>query len=314
MLTSHEIFTKKVIPYIKALIAIKLINNGHTQIEVSRILGVSQAAISQYLSNGETYYRNKLQDIGINEELYIDGLEELSSQASIPDTTEIIMFINDLWVRLINSGRLCRIHKRFNILLNNCNVCLFSNPMMEVNDREKVLNELKRAFKILSKIPEFKILIPEVYSNLARALPNPTSIRDIAAFPGRIIPVGKYIKTVGDPAFGASKHLAKILLMVTKLYPNILAIMNIKYDDMIYKAVKRSGLSHAYTIKRKGEKGDDAVINGLRRVIERRGIKNVIFDRGGEGLEPVTYIFGTDSYDIVDKVVSIIWGLRSAIK
>jgi predicted fused transcriptional regulator/phosphomethylpyrimidine kinase/predicted transcriptional regulator len=311
MLTPHEIFAKKVVPYLKAIIAIKLIENNYTQIEVARLLSVSQAAISQYLDKGLKYYLSRLAEVGIDEEIYKYHVEELVSSNVELDSKEIIEFFNDLYVRLLTSGSLCNIHKKHNILLDECEICILQlSQMGRVEEKDQILNEVKRAYEILCRLPDFKNLIPEVYSNIARAIPRPSSINDIAAFPGRIIKTKDGVKVVGEPTFGASKHLAKILLKINKLYPNILAIMNIKYDDEIYRAVVSSGLKYIYSVRDGNAMGEDVVIEGVYKALKRYGLKYVVFDRGGEGLEPVTYLLGTDSYDVVSKVLAILNAMR----
>lgn len=309
MLTPHEFYTKKIVPYLKAILALKLLDKGFTQIDISRILGVSQAAISQYSNNGLRYYFEKLLEVGVNEELYSLAIEDLTSGDAVPDIKDIINFLNDFWIRLMNSGILCKAHRKENVLLNKCNVCIPATSFKyRRDDREQIIIELKRVYSILSKLPEFRELIPEVYSNVARALPSPSSLNDIAAFPGRIIPVKNGIKIVGEPSFGSSKHLAKILIKISKLYPDTLAIMNIKYDRRILNAVRRMGLLYTYTI-RYGNQEED-VVKGVIKAIEKYGFRHIIFDKGGKGLEPITYILGSDSYELIEKVMSVIWGLK----
>src|SRR3989441_4714200 len=54
--------------------------------------------------------------------------------------------------------------------------------------------------------------VPEVGINLGYALPAATSPEDVCALEGRIIRVGPRLEATGPPAFGASRHVARIIL------------------------------------------------------------------------------------------------------
>lgn len=310
MLTPHEVFVKKIIPNIKGLIAVKLINEyGITQIEAARLLNVTQAAISQYITKDINIYIKLLNEIGLEKDFYLPALDNILS--GIINQQILINYFNDLWYKLLTSNRICTIHRKFNILLNNCNECYTTyiyKPIIR-SKKEEIINEVERAFSILSKVPEFKELIPEVYTNMVRALPNPNSINDVVAYPGRIIPTKDGVKVLGRPAFGSSQHLAKVLIRVNKVYPYVLAAMNIKFDDKVKRAVEISGLNYCFS-EAEVIDNEEGIINGIVRSLEKYGFKPIIFDRGGKGFEANTYIFGIDLYDVIDKVMSIIWGLR----
>jgi hydroxymethylpyrimidine/phosphomethylpyrimidine kinase len=73
-------------------------------------------------------------------------------------------------------------------------------------------------------------LIPEVSSNLGYALPQAEGIEDVAAFPGRIVRFKDSVATYGDPEFGASQHIANIILTVMRFNPEYCSAMNIRYS------------------------------------------------------------------------------------
>ena len=60
-----EIAVKKYFPAIRKILSIKLTERGYSQNEISELLGITQAAVSQYLKN----YRGKELDIDIEEEI-----------------------------------------------------------------------------------------------------------------------------------------------------------------------------------------------------------------------------------------------------
>ena len=57
-------------------------------------------------------------------------------------------------------------------------------------------------------------LIPEVQSNIGMGLRGAVSEDEVIAFPGRIIKKGREIFILSPPEFGASKHVAHIVLTV----------------------------------------------------------------------------------------------------
>jgi|Deesub1362B_J571_1020462.scaffolds.fasta_scaffold00005_268 hypothetical protein len=308
MLTPHELYVKKIIPYLKGIFAVKLYEKGYTQSEIARILGVTQSAVSQYLDKDETYYIKLLDEIGLEKEFYQHRLKQALSQKVDPENT--LYFFMDLWNILMNQEILCRIHRKFYNLIDVCSVYKKISYGQTVQDRQSILYELERAYNILVKLPGFNQLIPEVYSNIARSVANPKKLDDIAAYPGRIIPYRGSIKIVAKPSFGASTHLGEVLIRLSRYYPEIQAVMNIRFDEKIFQAVQSIGEKYIFTSEDVKD-NEEAVIIDIIHSLVKYGFSPIVFDKGGVGIEPNTYIFGRDAYDVIDKVVGILWGLRN---
>jgi hydroxymethylpyrimidine/phosphomethylpyrimidine kinase len=107
-------------------------------------------------------------------------------------------------------------------------------------ERYRVVQELKRAVEVL-KGEEIGHLIPEVSSNLGYALPFAEGVEDVAAFPGRIVRFRDSATTYGDPEFGASQHVANIILTVMKFDPEYCSAMNIRYSRETLAQLGRKG-------------------------------------------------------------------------
>jgi len=174
-----------------------------------------------------------------------------------------------------------------------------SNPTY-IN-REQVIKNLSYALYLLKKM-NFT-LIPEVGSNIAESLPFPKDFKDVAALTGRIIKNklgGFYI--VGDIEFGASEHIAKIILSASKFNPEIRACMNIKYDEELIKL-----LEDRFTVSsfdRKEEPPNVSTMEwGTKVACEKfSGVPDIIYDRGGEGKEPMIRVLGRNAVEVVRKV------------
>ncbi|MFH0847555.1 MAG: thiamine-phosphate synthase family protein, partial [Chloroflexota bacterium] len=104
---------------------------------------------------------------------------------------------------------------------------------------EKILGNLIRAIGMLEDCPEFSALIPEVRVNLVYALPGAMTPEEVAAVDGRITSVRGLPHPSGMPRWGASDHMARLIIEVRKYDPNINAGINFKYDAAIREVVEK---------------------------------------------------------------------------
>ena len=178
-------------------------------------------------------------------------------------------------------------------------------------EREAVIMALQQAIAALKSEPRIGAIIPEVSSNLGYAIPFAHAKGDIAAFPGRIVRVRDTIATIDVPAFGASQHIASIILTVMRHDPSIRSAMNIRYSPAIIQACKEQRLSILGfdRVKEpqevKAEEGHSlawGVEDALHRAEE---VPAVIYDEGGWGKEPMIRILGRDPGEVVRKVIDI---------
>ena len=97
-----------------------------------------------------------------------------------------------------------------------------ANPYAYVDremSRYQVIAALEKAVATLKGGQPVRHLIPEVQSNLGYALPFAEDESDVAAIPGRIIGIGDSVDTLAAPGFGASHHMARIILAVMPPFP-----------------------------------------------------------------------------------------------
>jgi hydroxymethylpyrimidine kinase/phosphomethylpyrimidine kinase len=178
-------------------------------------------------------------------------------------------------------------------------------------ERYRVIEDLEEAFEALQAETHVGWLIPEVSSNLGYALPLAQYKNDVAAFPGRIIKVQDDIATINPPAFGASQHIASIILTVMEHNPSFRSAMNIRYSSAIIHACKEAGL-HIVGFDRCEEPQEiteeegRSLAWGVRKVLARTGeVPDVIYDEGGWGKEAMVRILGKDPGEVVHKVIEI---------
>jgi predicted fused transcriptional regulator/phosphomethylpyrimidine kinase/predicted transcriptional regulator len=305
-----EIVVRKFLPLLRILIAKELSQTYNwSQTKIANLLGVTQAAVSNYLSQDE----NSLVSQYFNLEEVKNIAKGLASEINTRKGgyTEIIYNVCRICLNLRKGGSICSAHKSQLSKLKDerCMICmqlhLSLSDVLEV--RKEVINEVKVAVGMLEECQEFHLLLPEVFSNIVMAIEKAKTISDIAGIPGRIVRFRGKAKALMDPEFGVSGHLGKILLAVMKINPNIRAAINIKYNKDILEILEKLNLKY-YILKRDIFSTD--IEGDLIRFIEdlaKKGIKDIdaIIDEGGFGIEPNTYLFDKSAIKLAEKVVKI---------
>lgn len=178
-------------------------------------------------------------------------------------------------------------------------------------ERYKVIDELKGATEVLLR-ENIAPLIPEVQSNLGYALPYAIDHDHVAAFPGRIIKAGGSVLIPISPEFGASKHIANIILTAMDYHPELRSAMNIRFGDDLIKKAGDKNLTVA-TFSRADEPKDvkdaegSSLAWGVSKVLsEMEGAPDLIYDCGDVGKEPMIRVFGFNPEDVVGKILKLL--------
>lgn len=176
--------------------------------------------------------------------------------------------------------------------------------------KDKCVRELQTAINYLMT---FKCgnLIPEVSSNLVYAKENAKNKSQVAGFPGRIIRLFDDAYAVAQPIFGASSHMANVVLTVMKHDPSYRSAMNIKYSEEIVNIAQKAGLSAGSFDRKKEplekkEKEGFSLEWGVNEVIRHsKIIPDIIYDTGDEAKEPMIRILGKNPIEVVKKIIII---------
>jgi hydroxymethylpyrimidine kinase/phosphomethylpyrimidine kinase len=177
-------------------------------------------------------------------------------------------------------------------------------------EKYRVIQELKKASEVL-RGEKIGHLIPEVSSNLGYALPQAEGMDDVAAFPGRVVRWKDTIATISDPEFGASRHIANIILTVMKLNPEYCSAMNIRYSKENVTFVKKKGFLTGYFDRRREPKGvkekeGSSLEWGVGEVLKKlKRVPDFIYDEGDVGKEPMIRVLGRNPLDVVQKVLKL---------
>ncbi|NIA09819.1 MAG: bifunctional hydroxymethylpyrimidine kinase/phosphomethylpyrimidine kinase [Nitrospiraceae bacterium] len=185
-----------------------------------------------------------------------------------------------------------------------------TNPLSVLENRLARYPVIEALKARLSSLP-CRALVPEVQINLGYALPCSGSPKDVAAFPGRIVALGRGVARIGDPVYGASSHVARTILTVMAYDRAYRSAMDIRYDPVYLERAKKLGYSVA-EFSRKDEpdevkiKEGSTLIWGVKKAIEAIGmVPDIIYDMGDIGKEPIIRVIGHEPIEVVDKALKL---------
>lgn len=174
-----------------------------------------------------------------------------------------------------------------------------------------IIEKLERAVQILEESPEFAQLIPEVRSNIVMAKKNAQTVEDVAGIPGRITAVKGIPKAVSRPDFGASSHMARLVLSFMKHDPEKRSALNIKYSpdlvDMCLKlGLKVSSYDRTHEPSKISEKEGSTISWGVEVAVQNLGtVPDVIYHKGAWGKEPMIVMVGTQPEELAEMAVCL---------
>ena len=203
-----------------------LSEEGWTQANLGRALGVSQVMAGNYLHTLPTHHNEPI------ESNLQEAAVSLSEMLKTGDASRWVLKI------VVDDQEL-----------------IINFPVQDT--REKMLIKITEMRKRLeSSIP---LLSPQVRVNIAIASNDAVDSSDIVAFPGRLTPIGGKARPLSSPKFGASSHLSELLLYLRKLGSNVLVIINLRWDSIISELLNNLDVNSAKLIRN----GDDLSINDL---------------------------------------------------
>ncbi len=298
-----EVFVRKYLPEIRSLV-IKRISKKYKmkQIDIARVVGVTQAAVSQYLSketDGTLFDEETLKNI----RTLADFLAEQKINA-----WEALQRICNICCSLKQNKKFCKNHIDLYAELGKMEYCTCPKstlPKQGVFDKYSVLMKITNALNLLENSLTIFKLVPEVRMNLVMALPEAKTLEEVAGIPGRLTVVDNMVKYFAKPKFGVSKHLSKILLAFMECRKDMLACMNIRNTKRVRDAVKRAGLTLAEIGEDLPLEGrEQALINKVKEIAGERSV-DAVADPGAKYIEPIIYLFGFDAEDVVKKAISV---------
>jgi len=177
------------------------------------------------------------------------------------------------------------------------------DPDSQIRTTEQVRSSVRRGLRTLTSTGGFATLIPNVGSNLVECLPDATTVDDVAGVPGRIFDIKGRATVPSDPEFGVSEHAASVLLAVRNHGVDVQAGLNIAYDEGLIEAFETAG----YTTVQFDTEARDELEDAIGAALADREISEtfVLYQTGGFGIEPISYVLGPDAPTVASTVRSV---------
>ncbi|TFG21124.1 MAG: hypothetical protein EU530_01425 [Promethearchaeota archaeon] len=180
------------------------------------------------------------------------------------------------------------------------------------SDRNTILADVREITDFICKTKNYCKLIPEVRTNVAVALPNATTLDEIAGVDGRITIVGGMPKCAGPIIFGATNHTGRLVLTARRYDPNISAVINIKYTPELIEKLHKTNLLLA-EIDRTNQSSDTSATENssmswiIKNIYDTyQKIPDIIWDVGEIGKEPMLRLFAKSTKSLLEKIKIIL--------
>ncbi len=180
-------------------------------------------------------------------------------------------------------------------------------PLIKYDGKFDVWLQLKTAVETLVGFLPFE-LIPEVGMNFAYSIPDAQTRDDVCAIDGRITKHKHRPFLCGALDFGASKHVASIILAALSFDPTIRSALNMRYTQETLHLCRTIG----FTVGSFDRKHEPAAVPstmewGTRHAITTCGyVPDIIYDTGSVGKEPMIRILGKNPEDVLKKIKTLV--------
>jgi hydroxymethylpyrimidine/phosphomethylpyrimidine kinase len=190
---------------------------------------------------------------------------------------------------------------------------------MNQHDIEELIDLYGRmaiAVEIIERCKEFSALIPEVRTNLVYAGKYARGKNDVLAIDGRITVVEGMPRAAGKPRFGASSHMARLIIELRKTDPTLRAGINFastrdlasclevycQKKGWIFSRIDRSGEPEEFRETEEASmpwKVGEAIRGASGKA------PTIFYETGAVGKEPVSVLVGKDPIEVADQICEI---------
>lgn len=299
-----EVIVEQVLPTLRVRLARELSDRELTQQEIADHLGVTQAAVSKYVS-GEATVEPRIDEHPRTRETTRRVAEGFA--AGEMDPYEALAEVLDLIRAFEDRGPVCELHEEAMPALRGlgCDLCVRGTDEHLAAERDALAN-VRRAARILATTPGMSGVVPNVGINVGCALPDATGPTDVAAIPGRIYAMSGRVEVPANPEFGASRNVATVLLAAMETDPAVRGALDVATDDSLLDAARARGID---PLEFDADYEDRE--ERLRERFEARGhVPRVVFHRGAFGIEPVTYVLGETAEDAARLTADLVAASR----
>jgi len=172
--------------------------------------------------------------------------------------------------------------------------------------RYRVIKNVEEAVELIENNKDFSNLIPEVGCNIAMGIQDASMVSDVAAVSGRIVRLKGAPHAVGCVAFGASSHIARIVLTAMHYDDTMRAAMNIRYSEEALTVCKELGMEVESFSREDEPEGVSTMEWGVADAILRGGrTPDVIYDKGDVGKEAMIRLLGREAMEVAGRAIKI---------
>lgn len=294
-----EIVAERFVPTARATLAVELDERGLTQQEIADYLGVTQAAVSKQLNEEVTIE----QRFATNEQ-FIETIERIADGLAdgTMDEVDAMAELLGLVRAFEDRGPICELHEEAVPGLEGlgCDLCVRGLESDVLTERN-VLTAVRRATRLLEESSAFVEYVPNVGTNVGTALPDAADASDVAAIPGRIIRLRDRIEVPANPEFGASEHVASMILAAMTVDTELRGALNCATSDALLDAARKQGIEPLEF----DPSYDDRQARLEAAFDERGSVPRVCYHRGAFGIEPATYVLGETAVEAVELAVEL---------
>lgn len=299
-----ELMVGTFLPSMRQLVSRKLRSQGFSQSRISTMLGVTQASVSLYLSSSTVKTYASLASLSLARE-DADSYAALLAEDVKRSPVYAVDTLNSIWNGLLGRGLVCDAHRRMYPSLAGCDFCVREFGGRR-DDRSGAIAHVSEAVRVIESAPRFVSVMPEVSVNVAFLAGDSTSPEDVVAVPGRIVKVRGSAKATLPPDFGASRHMARVLLLVRRRRADLRAAVNLRYDQAMARVLKRMGIRSVEIGGYSPTGHEDPTVEALAsRLLKERKDFDAVVDSGGRGVEPDVYLFGHDAVEVARLAVKV---------
>lgn len=185
-----------------------------------------------------------------------------------------------------------------------------------MNEKDGILGNMLRAITLLESFRPFASLIPEVRTNMVYALPYAKSREDVAGIEGRITVVNGFPRASGFPKFGVSSHMARFILEIMKVNPEMRAGINFIHNDQFGRWLKEycaknnlllACIDRSKEPEERKEREGDSMVWKVAMVISSVGgrVPDIAYETGAVGKEPVSVFLGRSAVEVTEKIIRL---------
>ncbi|GAA5262466.1 thiamine-phosphate synthase family protein [Methanocalculus sp. MC3] len=175
--------------------------------------------------------------------------------------------------------------------------------MIDKDEKTDILDALAYAVSELKEKMDPR-LIPEVGSNIVYAKKGARSPADVAGVEGRIVTLRKSVHPVGECAFGASDHVARIVLTAMRFDPEIRSAANIRFTETLAALLEDMSFTVCWFDREHEPPGIQTMDWGVASCC-KEDVPDMIIDRGAVGKEPMIRILGPDPSSVANTIIML---------